>query len=169
MVNDKQRQTTNNGKRQTTTNNKQRQTINNNKQQQTTNNKQWQATNNDKERQTMTNNKQQIMTNDKQNHFLNACHESWPPWYLDHLDYADQLNHSDNPDWSMINQNDNCRIRIGLVHVWNCFKEALTGSGCGDPEMSKKPRRNETRSYNAVDDILLRHMIMPHRGTGNPN
>ena len=69
----------------------------------------------------------------------------------------------------MINQNDNCRIRIGLVHVWNCFKEALTGSGCGDPEMSKKPRRNETRSYNAVDDILLRHMIMPHRGTGNPN
>ena len=110
-----------------------------------------------------------LMTNDKQNHFLNACHESWPPWYLDHLDYADQLNHSDNPDWSMINQNDNCRIRIGLVHVWNCFKEALTGSGCGDPEMSKKPRRNETRSYNAVDDILLRHMIMPHRGTGNPN
>ena len=43
---------------------------------------------------------------------MNAYHESWPPWYLDRLDYSDKLNHSDNPDWSMINQKDNRRIRI---------------------------------------------------------
>ena len=51
-------------------------------------------------------------TNHKQNCFLNAYYESWPPWYLDHLDYSDQLNHPDNPDWSMINQKDNRKIRI---------------------------------------------------------
>ena len=31
---------------------------------------------------------------------------------LHHLDHSDQSNHFDNPDWLMINQEDNCRIRI---------------------------------------------------------
>ena len=31
---------------------------------------------------------------------------------LHHLDHSDQSNHFDNPDWPMINQEDNCRIRI---------------------------------------------------------
>ena len=85
---------TNNDKRQTMTKDKQRQWMTNDKQQQVTNNDQRQTKNN------------------KHNYFLNAYHESWPPRYLDHLDYSDQLNHSDNPDWSMINQKDNRRIRI---------------------------------------------------------
>ena len=31
---------------------------------------------------------------------------------LHHLDHSDRSNHFDNRDWSMINQEDNCRIRI---------------------------------------------------------
>ena len=31
---------------------------------------------------------------------------------LHHLDHSDQSNHSDNPDWSVVNLEDNCRIRI---------------------------------------------------------
>ena len=31
---------------------------------------------------------------------------------LHHLNYSDQSNHFDNTDWSMINQGDNCKIRI---------------------------------------------------------
>ena len=57
---------------------------------------------------------------------LNAYHESCPPWYLDHLDYTDRLNHSDNPDWSMINQKDNRKIRIVyLVLLVNDFNLLL--------------------------------------------
>ena len=83
--------------RQTTTNNKQQQRTNNNTRQIATNNKQRQTTNNDKWQTKL---------------FFNAYHESWPHWYPDHLDYSDQLNHSDNLDWSMVNQKYNRRIRI---------------------------------------------------------
>ena len=72
------------------------------------NKKQWKTTNNDKW-QTTNNDKQQTTTNDKHNYFVNAHHESWSPWYLD---FSDQLNHSDNPDWSLVNLKDNRRIRI---------------------------------------------------------
>ena len=56
MTNDKQRPTTNNDQRQTTTNDKQRPT---------TNNDQQQTTNNDKQQPTTNNNQRQTTTNDK--------------------------------------------------------------------------------------------------------
>ena len=31
---------------------------------------------------------------------------------LHNLDHSHRSNHFDNPDWSMIDQEDNCRIRI---------------------------------------------------------
>ena len=77
-----------------------------NKKGQTTNNDQWQ---------TMTNNKQWQTTNDdkQQTKLFSEC-ISWKPSTLipGHLDYSEQLNHSDNPDWWMIDQKDNRRIRI---------------------------------------------------------
>ena len=48
------------------------------------------------------------MTNDKQQQTINNDKQRQKT----NLDYSDQLNHSDNPDWSMINQKDNCGIRI---------------------------------------------------------
>ena len=40
---------------------------------------------------------------------------------LHHLDHSDQSNHSDNPKWSMINQKDNCRIRIVYLVLFTLF------------------------------------------------
>ena len=96
--NNKRQTTTNNNKQQTTTNNDKPQTMTKDKQRQTTANNKRQTMTNDKW-QTTTNNKQRPTTNDKQNYFLNAYHGSWPPWFQDHLDYSNHLNHSDNPDF----------------------------------------------------------------------
>ena len=52
------------------------------------------------------NNKWQTMPNDKQRTMTNY------EWQMTNLDYSDQLKHSDNHDWSMINQKDDRRIRI---------------------------------------------------------
>ena len=42
---------------------------------------------------------------------------------LHHLDHSDRSNHFDNPDWSMINQEDNCRIRIVYLVLFTFFLE----------------------------------------------
>ena len=51
------------------------------------------------------------LTNDHLDHL-----DQWTTWdnldILHHLDHSDWSNHFDNPDWSMIDQEDNCRIRI---------------------------------------------------------
>ena len=93
MTNNKQQQMTNNDKWQTTTNDKQQQMTNSDKWHTTTNDKQRQMTNNDKWQTMIENNKQQ------------------KPIFLMHIMKAD---HSDNPDWSMINQ------KVIALFTWSC-------------------------------------------------
>ena len=68
------------------------------------------------------------IANSAQTEYCSTFHfPSVPPWplgplgpmdhmdnldILHHLDHSHRSNHFDNPDWSMINQEDNCRIRI---------------------------------------------------------
>ena len=68
------------------------------------------------------------IANSAQTEYCSTFHfPSVPPWplgplgpmdhvdnldILHHLDHSDRSNHFDNPDWSMIDQEDNCRIRI---------------------------------------------------------
>ena len=68
------------------------------------------------------------IANSAQTEYCSTFHfPSVPPWplgplgpmdhmdnldILQHLDHSHRSNHFDNPDWSMIDQEDNCRIRI---------------------------------------------------------
>ena len=79
--------------------------TNNDNRQTTPNINKWQTSTKNK-RQTMTNNKWQTMTNDKRQTTNNKQSQTT------NLVYSDQLNFSDSSDWSVINQKDNCRIRI---------------------------------------------------------
>ena len=71
------------------------------------------------------------IANSAQTEYCSTFHfPSVPPWplgplgpmdhvdnldILHHLDHSDRSNHFDNPDWSMIDQEDNCRIRIDYL------------------------------------------------------
>ena len=77
------------------------------------------------------------IANSAQTEYCSTFHfPSVPPWplgplgpmdhmdnldILHHLDHSHRSNHFDNPDWSMINQEDNCRIRIVYLVLFDYF------------------------------------------------
>ena len=77
------------------------------------------------------------IANSAQTEYCSTFHfPSVPPWplgplgpmdhvdnldILHHLDHSDRSNHFDNPDWSMIDQEDNCRIRIVYLVLFSVY------------------------------------------------
>ena len=75
------------------------------------------------------------IANSAQTEYCSTFHfPSVPPWplgplgpmdhvdnldILHHLDHSDRSNHFDNPVWSMINREDNCRIRFVYLVLYN--------------------------------------------------
>ena len=84
------------------------------------------------------------IANSAQTEYCSTFHfPSVPPWplgplgpmdhvdnldILHHLDHSDRSNHFDNPDWSMIDQEDNCRIRI--VYLVLLFELCMSVTLC---------------------------------------
>ena len=83
------------------------------------------------------------IANSAQTEYCSTFHfPSVPPWplgplgpmdhmdnldILHHLDHSHRSNHFDHPDWSMINQEDNCRIRIVYLVLFVIIFQAMLG------------------------------------------
>ena len=146
-----------------------------------TNNDKQQTKINDIQQQT-TNNDQRQTTNDKQDYFLNAYHESWPPWYLDQLDYSDQLNHSDNPDRPMINQKANrricivylvlfCVVFVNSINISTNIERAMLPNFSLFCEFEKKDWQHFSsrfRCFRHFDFLSLAPGFLPHSDVAPP-